>query len=73
MITIRAVAIAALTVFGWLLWGLAALMAIYLALAWRWGDPAFKLAYLGVLGVGALAGGLVCRYWARKAAGQGVA
>lgn len=68
MLSARAVAIAALTVFGWVLWGIAALMAVYVALAWWSGDPAFKLGYLVALGVGALAGGLVCRHWARRIA-----
>ncbi|KAF0132889.1 MAG: hypothetical protein FD152_1755 [Xanthobacteraceae bacterium] len=68
MITIRAVAIAALTVFGWVLWALAVLMAIYFALAWRAGDPTFKLAYLGAMGLCALGGGVACRYWARRIA-----
>ena len=68
--TARAVAIAALTVFGWVLWALALLMAVYFALAWHSGDPRFKLAYLGGLGLGALAGGFACRHLARRVAGR---
>lgn len=68
MLTARAVAIAALTVFGWVLWGIAALMAVYVALAWWSGDPAFKLAYLGAFGIAALVGGLACRRFARRIA-----
>ncbi|MDP3546954.1 MAG: hypothetical protein Q8S29_12315 [Phreatobacter sp.] len=70
MISARAVAIAALTVFGWVLWALSVLMAVYVALAWRAGDPAFKIAYLSAMGLGALAGGFACRFWARRIAGR---
>lgn len=70
MITARAVAIAALTVFGWLLWGLALLMAVYVLLAWRGGDPAFKIAYLAAAGVAALAAGFACRRFARRIGGD---
>ena len=66
MITARAVAIAALTVFAWLAWALALVMAVYVALAWRSGDPAFKIAYLAAAGLAALAAGFACRRFARR-------
>lgn len=66
MLVARAVAIACLTVFGWLLWALAALHALYILMAWRSGDPAFKLTYLAAMAAGAVAGGFVSRYLARR-------
>ena len=66
MITARAVAIAALTVFGWLLWALTLVMGVYVLLAWRSGDPAFKIAYLGAAGLAALAAGFACRRYVRR-------
>ena len=68
MITARAVAIAALTVCRWILWALALLMAVYLGLAWWWGDPTFKIAYLGGAGLAALAGAFACGRLARRIA-----
>ncbi len=61
MIPARAVAIAALTVFGWVLLALTALMGVYVALAWWAGDPTFKIAYLTAIGLMALAGAITCR------------
>ncbi len=69
MITARAVAIAALTVFGWLFWALALLMAVYVALAWWAGDPAFKVAYLGAAAAAAFAAGIFCRRFAGRIGG----
>jgi len=66
VITARAVAIAALTVFGWLLWALALVMGVYVLLAWRSGDPVFKIAYLGAAGLAALAAGIACRRYVRR-------
>jgi hypothetical protein len=66
MLVSRAVAIACLTVFGWLLWALTVLLIVYLAMGWRSGDPNFKLTYLAVMAAGAFAGGFLCRYLARR-------
>jgi hypothetical protein len=66
MLVARAVAIACLTVFGWLLWALTLLLLVYLVMGWRSGDPEFKLTYLGLLGAGALFGGFLCRHLARR-------
>jgi hypothetical protein len=66
MIAARAVAIACLTVFGWLLWIFAALLLVYLAMAWRSGDPGFKLVYLAVMAIAAVATGFVSRHLARR-------
>jgi uncharacterized membrane protein YedE/YeeE len=66
MIPTRAVAIAALTVFGWVLLALTVLMSVYVALAWWAGDPTFKIAYLSAIGLTALGGALVCRRIARR-------
>jgi hypothetical protein len=69
MLVSRAVAIACLTVFGWLLWALTVLLIVYLAMGWRSGDPNFKLAYLAVMAAGFFAGGFLCRYLARRIEG----
>ena len=69
MLVSRAVAIACLTVFAWLLWALAALLALYFLMSWRSGDPTFKITYLALMGIGALAGGFVCRHLAHRIEG----
>jgi hypothetical protein len=69
MLVSRAVAIACLTVFGWMLWALTVLLTVYLAMGWRSGDPNFKLTYLAVMAAGCFAGGFLCRYLARKIEG----
>jgi hypothetical protein len=66
MLVSRAVAIACLTVFGWLLWALGVLLLVYLAMGWRSGDPGFKLTYLAVMAAGAFGGGFLSRYLARR-------
>jgi hypothetical protein len=66
MLIARAVAIACLTVFGWLLWALTVLLLVYLAMGWRSGDPNFKLIYLAVMAAGAFCGGFLCRHLARR-------
>ncbi|MBN8941742.1 MAG: hypothetical protein J0H01_19705 [Rhizobiales bacterium] len=69
MIITRAIAIACLTVFAWLLWVAAGLFCILLAMGWHSGDPPLKLIYLSVLAAGALVGGIVCRYLAARIEG----
>ncbi|MDP2803644.1 MAG: hypothetical protein Q8O26_17375 [Phreatobacter sp.] len=66
MIAARAVAIACLTVFGWLLWIFAGLLVIYLVMAWRSGDPGFKLVYLAVMALASVASGFASRHLARR-------
>ncbi|PTM52387.1 hypothetical protein [Phreatobacter oligotrophus] len=66
MIPARAVAIAALTVFGWVFLALAGLMAIYVGLAVWAGDPSFKIAYLGLFLLLALGAAFGCRHMARR-------
>lgn len=62
----RAVAIACLSVFAWLLWALTALMLVYVLMAWRAGDPGYKVGYLALTAAGALVGGFVSRHVARR-------
>ena len=69
MLVTRAVAIACLTVFAWLLWVTACLFLMLVAMAWWSGDPALKVGYLSLLATGALAGGFVCRLFARRIEG----
>lgn len=69
MLVSRAVAIACLTVFAWLLWALAALLAVYFLMSWRSGDPTFKVVYLALAGIAALGGGFFCRHLARRIEG----
>lgn len=69
MLISRAVAIACLTVFGWMLWALTVLLVVYLAMGWRSGDPGFKLIYLAVMAAGFLVGGFLCRWLARRIEG----
>lgn len=69
MLVSRAVAIACLTVFGWLLWALTVLLIVYIAMGWRSGDPNFKLTYLAVMAAGAFVGGFLCRHLARRIEG----
>lgn len=65
----RAVAIACLTVSAWLAWALTGLLLLYALMSWRTGDPAFKIAYLLLLAMGALLLGLVFRRFARRIGG----
>ncbi|QCI62796.1 DUF4175 domain-containing protein [Phreatobacter stygius] len=69
MIITRAIAIACLTVFAWLLWVTTGLFCILLAMGWYSGDPPLKLTYLTVLAAGALVGGGLCRYLAGRIEG----
>ena len=66
MLFTRAIAIACLTVFAWLLWVAACLFLLLVAMAWWSGDPALKLGYLILLALGALVGGVICRLFARR-------
>jgi uncharacterized protein YggT (Ycf19 family) len=66
MIIARAIAIACLSVFAWLLWALTLLLLLYLFMAWRASDPTFKLVYLGIAAGSALIGGFVSRHVARR-------
>lgn len=65
----RAVATACLTVSVWLAWALTGLLLIYALMSWRTGDPAFKIAYLLLLAIGALLLGFVVRRFARRIGG----
>ena len=65
----RAVAAACLTVSAWLAWALTGLLLIYALMSWRTGDPAFKIAYLLLLAIGALLLGFVFRRFARRIGG----
>jgi amino acid transporter len=66
MILTRAIAIACLTVFAWLVWVASGLFAILFLMSLNGGDPPLKLGYLGVFTVGALLTGFVCRHLARR-------
>lgn len=66
MLFTRAIAIACLTVFAWLLWVTTCLFLLLVAMAWWSGDPALKLGYLTLMAIGTLVGGFVCRLIARR-------
>ena len=66
MLIARAVAIACLSVFAWLLWALTLLLLLYLVMAWQASDPTFKLAYLGIGAASTLIAGFVSRHVARR-------
>ncbi|QCK87929.1 hypothetical protein E8L99_20315 [Phreatobacter aquaticus] len=66
MLIARAVAIACLSVFAWLLWALTLLLLLYLFMAWRASDPTFKLVYLGIGALSTMVAGFVSRHVARR-------